>query len=215
MRIRSKALLLILALLMCTSALTACSGGVGEALDKIQGFSLGEWEDNVYTNDKFDLKISLPEEWYVFTSEELEGIFGEAINEFEESDAELNDGAFMPLLFIMDNSDYNLATGNMNLTATRSLIAPNYEEEYSEEAVDELAAEMMQYGAVEISIDGEVDFSNTKAFLITMNTTIAGTDMVQYQKIYQVYDGGYLLTFTFTGFDESFADETIGYISYK
>jgi len=225
MKLKSKMLLLILAFLMCSMVFAACAGGgstetsdksnVEKIIDTITGFKLGDWENNVYTNEKFDLKVSLPAEWYVFTTEELEEVFGQALSDLENTELELDEGDVKPLFFVVDNPDFDLAQGNMNLTATRSLLAPDLEEEYSEEALSTISKELEQYGEVVSEAVGEVEFCNTKAFLVTMNTAITGTDLVQYQRIYQIHNGGYLLSFTLTALDETYIDDTIEYIQFN
>ena len=219
---RFKKLLLIFVFVVFTVILSACEEGAEklkdiaqDAADAVKGFRLGEWENNIYTNEKFDLTVSLPEEWYIYNSQELAGIFGEAADIMKDSETEIDEGILFPLFYVTDNKDINLITANVNLTAARALLAPDLDAEYTDEALAQLAAPMEQYYEVEIKKAGETELGGIKAFLLTIDTSITGTEMMQYQKVYQVYKSGYLLTFTIASFDEAVMDSIESWISFE
>jgi cytochrome P450 len=216
-RIKTTPIIIVLVLLFVM--LSACGKGIEqvkeiakEASNIIEGFKVGEWENQVYTNEKFNLEVSLPQEWYVFSNEELSGVFGDVAEYLKDSDVDMEEGLLVPLYFVINNQDATLATANMSLTAMRSLLSPNFDSDYSEEALQQMAEPMEQYGEVEINKEGETDFAGTKAHLITMKTAVTGTDMIQYQKVYQLYKSGYVLTFTLTALDETTLEEMENYI---
>ncbi len=207
-----KRLTLILLSIIMIITFSACSGGTENIIKK---FTVGEWEDNTYTNDKFDLTITLPEQWYVLDAEELEGIFGDMSELLEDTELELKDGELVPLFFVMSNEDITMATSSINVTAMRSLLKPNFKAEYENESLDELIAPLEQYGEVEFEVVGETKLGSEEAFLVTLSTTITGANITQHQKMYQVYKSGYVLTFAFTSLNETELNEVVEFVSFK
>lgn len=77
MKTRILALLLAFSMLLC---LTACSGGEGSAAN----FSRGTVSDGVYTNSFAGIVFSIPEEWDVYSNEELEEMYGSILTSDED-----------------------------------------------------------------------------------------------------------------------------------
>ncbi len=215
---RKRIITFLTALTFITALLASCSGtaseNVAKAIDTIQGFRPGQWDGNTYTNEKFKLEVTLPENWYIYTTEELEQTFGQVFNDLEDTENELDEGSFIPLFLVTDNEDPNNVYVNMNLIATRTIIEPNFEEEYTEEALGQLKAQFESYGSVTAEVAGEMKLGGRDAFVVKVNTKIDGTEITQYQRIYQLFDGGYLLSLTVTGIDENDLDEAISYINF-
>ena len=216
-----KTLLTVLILAVLTAAFAGCGKSAEEikdiakeAVNTISGFRAGEWDGNTYTNEKFNLTAAFPEQWRAYSAQELEDIFGEVAKSLKDTENEVEEGIYIPLFFVIDNQDASMAMSNVNLTAARSLLAPDFEAEYTDDALKQMTAQLEQLGTVDAEVVGETDFGGKKAFLVTMNTAIAGTDFVQYQKIYQLYTNGYMLTFTLTSLDVEAMEGIESYFSF-
>ncbi len=215
----------ILLTVLVLAVLTATFAGCGksseeikdiaqEAVKTISGFRVGEWEGNTYTNEKFNLTASFPEEWYAYSAQEMADVFGEVAESLKDTESEIEEGVYIPLLFVIDNQDANMAMSTVNLTAARSILAPDFEAEYTDEALEQLKAQFEQLGTVEAEVVGETTFGGEKAFLVTVDTSIAGTDFVQSQRIYQLYKNGYMLTFTISTLDSEAMNSIESYFSF-
>lgn len=156
-----------IALMACVVAMLFTLSGCGKEEGSKEGkkqeeqktqFSMGKWEDNVYTNDFLGIKFNLPEGWKAATDEEIAKMMNvgkELLNDDQKALAELAEKSGVYYMSVNDPS-----TGN-NIIVLTEKTAVDVNTEYY---INQLKTQLTSVNSVKYTI-GE-----------TSKATIAGRE---------------------------------------
>ena len=145
-------------------------------------FSMGEWENNVYTNDFLGLKFNLPEGWVYSSKEEIAEMMNmgtELLNDDQKAAAEI----------AKLNSAYYMVANNPNTGDNITIISEkpmmDVDTEYY---INQLKTQLTTVQSISYKI-GEVSkekISNVETDTLTVTGTMYGVEVSQRYYIYKL-----------------------------
>lgn len=182
-KVLRNALIVLLAMVMLFS-LTGC----GKKEDSKQGeeqkteFSIGEWKDNVYTNDFLGLKFNLPEGWTYSSKEEIADMMNlgyEILNDDQKAAVEvskLNSAYYM----VANDPD----TAN-NIAIMSEKVTLDVTTEYY---INQLKTQLSSVSSIKYQIDGvsKEKVGNIECDTLTASATMYGVKVSQKYYVYKI-----------------------------
>lgn len=145
-------------------------------------FSMGKWEDNVYTNDFLGLKFKLPEGWKYSSDEEI----AEMMNLGSEL---LNDDQKKALEVSKLNNAYYMVANNPNTGNNVSIISEKPAMEVTTEFyINQLKTQLQNVSSIkyEIGETSKETVSGIECDALTVKASMSGVTMVQKYYVYKV-----------------------------
>lgn len=155
-------------------------------------FSMGEWKDNVYTNNFLGLKFNLPEGWTYSSDEEIADMMNlgvEILNDDEKAATEI---AKLAAAYYMFATEQN--TGNMVTIVSEKPVIDMTTEAYIERLKNQLLGlENLNYKVVGVSKE---KIANTECDSLTVNVDTNGVAVTQKYCVYKI--DKYIVSITIT-----------------
>ncbi len=152
------------------------------AAAQINEFSLGEWNDNIYTNDFLGIKFQLPEDWKRFSDEDLAQVMNlgtELLNDDQKKLAELS--KINSVSYMGAN---NPATGDSIMVSSVKSIFDLTAEYFMNGVKTQLQAlESIDYEVSEISKE---ELAGREYYVLTAKSEISGINLIQKFYVYKI-----------------------------
>lgn len=149
---------------------------------QINEFSLGEWNDNIYTNDFLGIKFQLPEDWKRFSDEDLAQVMNlgtELLNDDQKKLAELS--KINSVSYMGAN---NPATGDSIMVSSVKSIFDLTAEYFMNGVKTQLQAlESIDYEVSEISKE---ELAGREYYVLTAKSEISGINLIQKFYVYKI-----------------------------
>lgn len=145
-------------------------------------FSMGEWTDNVYTNDFLGLKFKLPEGWIYLNSEQLEKYMNksyELLNDEQKSQFEKEK---------LDNNYYIMAT-DTNTGSNLTIVSEKPSIEISTETfIKQIKNQLLNLGSIKYQIGktAKEKIAGREYDTLTVLPNIKGSQIIQKYYIYKM-----------------------------
>ena len=152
------------------------------AAAQIYECSLGEWNDNIYTNDFLGIKFQLPEDWKRFSDEDLAQVMNlgtELLNDDQKKLAELS--KINSVSYMGAN---NPATGDSIMVSSVKSIFDLTAEYFMNGVKTQLQAlESIDYEVSEISKE---ELAGREYYVLTAKSEISGINLIQKFYVYKI-----------------------------
>lgn len=154
--------------------------------------SMGEWNDDVYTNDFLDIKFTQPEGWTHYSKEEIAKMMNlgqELLNDDQKASAKLAELT----------SAYYMVANNPNTGASISIISEKPAMEVSEESyINQLKTQLSQVEAMTYEIGETSKETVAGREYKTLTTTVSAYGITQKYYVYKMdkYFIGIIVTST-------------------
>ena len=153
-----------------------------EQEEKAPEFSMGEWNNKVYTNDFLGLKYNLPEGW-TYSSEaeiaQMMSVGAELLNDDQKAAAEI---AKLTSVYYMVAQDSNTGN-NVNIFSEKQLADITIEEYINALETQLLAVQSMNY---KVEGTSKEKIGNIEADTLTLSVTASGIEIMQKYYIYKI-----------------------------
>ena len=152
------------------------------AAAQINEFSLGEWNDNIYTNDFLGIKFQLPDNWKRFSDEDLAQVMNlgaELLNDDQKKLAELS--KINSVSYMGAN---NPTTGDSIMVSSVKSIFDLTTEYFMNGVKTQLQAlESIDYEVSEISKE---ELAGREYYVLTAKSEISGINLIQKFYVYKI-----------------------------
>lgn len=154
-----------------------------EKVEKAE-FSMGEWNNNIYTNNFLGLKFNLPEEWSYSSKEEIAATMNlgtELLNDDQKIAAEM---AKLTSAYYMVAQNKN--TGDSVTVLSEKQLANTTTEDYISELKTQLSA--VQSISYKINETSKEKISGIETDTLSVTGTMYGIDVAQKYYVYKLDD---------------------------
>jgi len=145
-------------------------------------FSMGEWNDNVYTNDFLGLKFNLPEGWTYSSDEEIAemmSIGAEMLNDDQKNLAEIAELYGVYYMVAQDPIKGN----NVNVFSEKQITEID-----SKTYIDALKTQLLAVQSISYEVVGtsEEKIGDIETTTLTLNANTSGIEIMQKYYIYKI-----------------------------
>lgn len=144
-------------------------------------FSMGEWNNNVYTNDFLGLKFNLPQGWSYSSNEEIAEMMNmsaELLNDDQKAAAEMAKLTSVYYVFAQDTSG-----NNVNIFSEKQFTDITTENYINALKTQLTALQSMSYEIVETSKEKVGDIETDT---LTVSVKVSGVELTQKYYIYKI-----------------------------
>lgn len=145
-------------------------------------FSMGEWNNNVYTNDFLGLKFNLPEGWSYSSDEEIAEMMNlgvELLNDDQKAAAEISK---LSAVYYMVAQSPNKVS-NVNILSEKQLTDITTEEYINAVKTQLLSVQSINYEVVGTS-EGKI--GNIQTNTVTLKANTSGVEIAQKYCVYKI-----------------------------
>lgn len=145
-------------------------------------FSLGKWEDDVYSNDFLGLKFNLPDGWARYDKKqiaELMNLGSELLNDDQKAAAEI----------AKLNAAYYMVVNNTNTRDSIALMSEKTAMDYTTEYyINQLEGQLLRLSSIQYKIEGKSKekVGNIDCDALTVSATSSGVKSTQRYYVYKV-----------------------------
>ncbi len=145
-------------------------------------FSIGKWEDDVYTNDFLGLKFNLPEGWKRYDKEEMAKIMNvgsELLNDDQKAAAEIS----------KLNSAYYMMVNDPSTGSSIAVMSEKSTMDYTTEFyISQLKGQLQSVSSIKYTIEGtsKEKVGNIECDSLTVSATVSGVKTIQKYYIYKI-----------------------------
>lgn len=145
-------------------------------------FSIGKWEDNVYSNDFLGLKFNLPEDWESSSKEEIAEMMdlgSELLNDDQKAAAEIS----------KLNAAYYMMVNDPNSIDSIILMSEKSTIDYTTEFyINQLKSQLTSVSSIKYTIEGtsKEKVGNVECDALTVSATASGLKTTQRYYVYKI-----------------------------
>lgn len=144
-------------------------------------FSIGKWEDNVYSNDFLGLKFNLPDDWTRYSKEkmaELMDLGSELLDDDQKTAAEIS----------KLNSAYYMMVNDPKTGNSIAVMSEKSTMDYTTEFyINQLKSQLQSLSSIKYTIEGtsKEKVGNNECDALTVSATAAGQKRTQRYYVYK------------------------------
>ncbi len=145
-------------------------------------FSIGKWEDNVYTNDFLGLKFNLPEDWTHYDKEEMAEIMNLGSEVLDDEQKATSEIAKL-------NSAYYMMVNNPNTADSIAVMSEKSTMDYTTEFyINQLKSQLTSVSSIKYTVEGtsKEQVGNNECDVLTVSATSSGVKVTQKYYVYKV-----------------------------
>lgn len=173
-------------------------------------FSMGKWEDNVYSNDFLGLKFNLPDDWKYSSKEkiaEMMNLGSELLNDDQKAAAEI----------AKLNAAYYMMANNPNSADSIIVMSEKSAMDYTTEFyINQLKSQLTSVSSIKYTIEGtsKEKVGDKECDTLTASATSSGLKMTQKYYVYKI-DNYFIAIIATTMDGESGINEMMSNFSIK
>lgn len=145
-------------------------------------FSIGKWEDNVYSNDFLGLKFNLPDDWTRYSDEEIAEIMNIGSDLLEDEQKAASEIAKL-------NSAYYMMVSNPNTGDSIALMSEKSTMDYTTEFyINQLKSQLTSVSSIKYTVEGtsKEKVGNVECDALTVSATVSGLKTTQRYYVYKI-----------------------------
>lgn len=170
----------------------------------------GITEGNVYTQDYFGIKCTLPDEWYFYTDEQIAQVKGYTQDLLSEDYAKILEKSGSVMEMYASDEDTGVYTLNVNVEKLSS--AKFTEKQCIDKSIEQIKGALESSGFnLDTCESVKLNFAGKECSGVNIKGDFQG--MAMYQKIAVIKDGRYLICIGACSFVEDRNDEILGFFS--
>lgn len=145
-------------------------------------FSIGKWEDNVYTNDFLGLKFNLPDDWTHYSKEEMAEIMNLGSELLEDEQKAASEIAKL-------NSAYYMMASDPNTGSSIAVMSEKSTMDYTTEFyINQLKGQLTSVSSIKYTVEGtsKEKVGDNECDALTVSATVSGIKTTQRYYIYKI-----------------------------
>lgn len=180
-----KSILVVLLILTMLFLLTGCGNKENETEnsdEQKQEFSLGEWKDDVYTNNFLGLKFNLPNGWTYYSKEEMADIMNLSEDVLNDEQKAVVEVSKLTTAYYMMSSDPNTGSSIAILSEKPAMDVT------TEFYINQLKNQVLNVYSAKCEINGtsKEKVGNREYDTLTLTASVSGNEVMQRYYVYKM-----------------------------